>query len=156
MLQRGWVLFLIFVCLVFFMHADRAHYEARQMGVLSAQDQLIRSLAERAENARSSSKSDDSEKASSRFIVASQWPARTMIACKCDTLPLPPAAANPKSQLEGLHGVTYILVDPRQTANLSFAHNLSVLSSTIETVSLQPGGALLYIKQAPDKQGVKP
>jgi hypothetical protein len=156
MLQRGWVLLLIIVCLIFFMHADRAHYEARQMGVLSAQDQLIRSLAERAENERNASKSDDSEKAGSRFIVASQWPARTMIACKCDTLPLPPAASNPESQLEGLHGVTYILVDPRQTANLNFAHNLSALSNSIETVALQPGGALLYIKQATGKQGKNP
>lgn len=145
MLQRGWVLLLVFICLIFFMHADRGHYEARQMGVLSAQDQLIKLLSEYAENERSSSNAEDDGKAASRFIVASQWPARTMIACKCDTLPLPPAAPTPQTQLDNLHGVSYILVDPKLTANLNLARNLSMLSSTIETVSLQPGGALLHV-----------
>jgi cbb3-type cytochrome oxidase subunit 3 len=145
--QRGWVLLLVFICLVFFMHADRKHYEETRNGMLSAQDQLIKSLAEEAEIDRHASELNENSKDRPRFIVASQWPSRTMIACKCDTFPLPPAARDPQTQLVDLHGVTHILLDPKQTANVDLARNLSLLGGAIETTSLQPGGVLLHVKQ---------
>ncbi len=52
MRQRGVALFLIIILSTLFMRADKAHYEIRQVGILSEQDQLIRSLSDEAENTR--------------------------------------------------------------------------------------------------------
>lgn len=142
--HRGWLLLLVFVCSTFFMRADRAYYEAGHSGKLSAQDQLIKALAVAAENDRRIRDTNDG-KNHARFIVASEWPGRTMIACKCDTFPLPPVASDPQSQLTQLHGITYLLLDPKQTANIELARNLSLLGGAIETLSLQPGGVLLHV-----------
>jgi hypothetical protein len=151
--QRGWVVLLIFVCATFFMRADRAHYEIGRSGELSAQDQLIKALAGEAASSRQASEPDNDEKNHPRLIVASQWPSRTMIACKCDTLPLPPAAQDPRTQLAKLHGITHLLLDPKQTANVELARNLSLLGGEIETLSLQPGGVLLHVKETkPDQR----
>jgi hypothetical protein len=147
MKQRGWVLLLVFICSTFFMRADRTYYEIGQRNELSAQDQLIRTLAVTAESDRQTSDADDSEKNRPRFIVASEWPGRTMIACKCDTFPLPPVARNPEAQLANLHSITYLLLDPKQTANIELARNLSLLGGIVETLSLQPAGVLLHVKE---------
>ncbi len=72
-----------------------------------------------------------------------------MIACKCDTLPLPPAAADPQAQLAQLPGgthLTHLLLDPKETSNIALARNLSLLGGVIETSSLQSGGVLLHLK----------
>jgi hypothetical protein len=148
--QRGWLILLVFICLIFFMHADRKHYDVKKSGMLSAQDQLIKTLAGEAEIDRHASEQDESMNRP-LFRVASQWPSRTMIACKCDTFPLPPATHDPQTQLANLHGITYILLDPKQTANVDLARNLSLLGGAIETASLQPGGVLLHIKQNADR-----
>lgn len=145
--QRGWVLALVFICTTFFMLADRAYFEFGRNGTLSAQDQLIKTLAVTAENDRAARESDEGGKKHPRFIVASEWPGRTMLACRCDTLPLPPAARDPQTQFANLHSVTYLLLDPKQTANIELARNLSLLGGVIETVSLQPGGVLLHVKE---------
>ncbi len=146
--QRGVALVLIFICATFFMRADRVHYEIGRSGELSAQDQLIRTLAGEAENRRKASEQDGDDSARARFIVASQWPSRTMIACKCDTLPLPPPVRDDaRAQLANLRGITHLVLDPKQTANVDLARNLSVLGNEIETLSLQPGGVLLHVKE---------
>lgn len=147
MRQRGWVLLLVFICSTFFMRADKTYYETGHSGTLSAQDELIKTLAVAAENDRQAGESDESEKKRQRFIVASQWPGRTMLACRCDTFPLPPVARDPQTQLANLHSVAYLLLDPKQTANVELARNLSLLGGVVETVSLQPGGVLLHVKE---------
>lgn len=144
MKQRGGALFLILICSTLFMQADKHHYAAKKSGILSEQDQLIKTLAEHAENNRQAEEKGDSQ--IERIRVASQWPSRTMIACKCDTLPLPPAAKTPTDQLKMLRGITHVLLDPKQTENLALVRNLSLLGGIIETISLQPGGAILHIK----------
>lgn len=145
--QRGIALVLIFLCATFFMRADRTHYEIGRGGELSAQDQLIKTLAGEAEAWRKTSDQDSDEKVRARFIVASQWPSRTMIACKCNTLPLPPAVHDdPRTQLARLRGVTHLVLDPKETANVDLTRNLRVLGSEVETLSLQPGGVLLHVK----------
>ncbi len=146
--QRGVALGLIFICATLFMRADRAHYEIGRSGELSVQDQLIKTLAAEAEHQRKAAEQDGDDKARARFIVASQWPSRTMIACKCDTFPLPPPAHDDaRAQLANLHGITHLVLDPKQTANVELARNLSVLGGEIETLSLQPGGVLLHVKE---------
>lgn len=144
--QRGSALFFVFVCSTLFMQADKAHYMARIQGMLSAQDQLIRVLAQDAENARKAEEEGRSDNLpNERMRVASQWPSRTMIACKCDTLPLPPAAKDPTTQFRMLNGITHLILDPKQTENLPLTRNLSLLGGVIETLTLQPGGVILHI-----------
>ncbi len=145
MKQRGWVLLIVFLCSIFFMRADKSYYENGHAGALSAQDELIRNLALAAENNRKTAEADDA-KAHPRFIVASEWPGRTMLACKCDTFPLPPVEKDPQTQLSRLRSITFLLFDPKRTANIDLARNFSLLGGVVETVSLQPGGVLLHVK----------
>jgi hypothetical protein len=144
--QRGAALFFIMLLSILFMQADKSQYAARQLGILSDQDQLIKLLSDASEDARKADTAGNNP-ASSRLRVASQWPSRTMIACKCDTFPLPPAAKDPQSQLAMLHGFTHLLFDPRRPDNILLARNLaSVGGDVVETVALQPGGVLLQFK----------
>lgn len=153
MKQRGWVLLLLFICATLFMRTDKAYFELGRGGTLSAHDQLIRTLAVAAEGERTAREADDGEKKHARLIVASQWPGRTMIACRCDTFPLPPVERDahgqpdPQAQLARLHSVTYLLLDPKQTPNIDLARNLALLGSAVETASLQPGGVVLHVRQ---------
>ncbi len=143
--QRGIALVLVIILLTLFMHADKMHYAIRQSGMLSVQDQLIKTLTEEVESARKVAEENNKDEAHIR--IASQWPSRTMIACKCDTLPLPPATENPKSQLDMLTGLNYLLFDPQLSANSELAHNLATIGgASSETIALQQGGALLRIK----------
>ncbi len=156
--QRGGVLLLIFVAATIFMRADRAHYEIARSGELSAQDQLIKIVADEAESSHKAGQIEGTQDRP-RFIVASQWPSRTMIACRCDTLPLPPAKRDAQEQLAMLRGktpITHLVLDPKQKANAALAANLSILGGEIETISLQPGGVLLHVKEPnPDQRESK-
>jgi len=144
--QRGIALFFIMLLSSLFMQADKAQYAVRQLGLLSEQDQLIKLLSDAS---ASGIKTDTSGSNSTqvRLRVASQWPSRTMIACKCDTFPLPPAAKDPQSQLAMLHGFTHLMFDPRRPENILLARNLaSIGGDAVETVALQSGGVLLQFK----------
>lgn len=147
MQQRGAVLLLIIITSTLFMRADRAHYEIRQAGILSEQDQLIRTLSDEAENSRKAAEETGGSTPAPHLRVASQWPGRTMAACRCDTLPLPPAAKDPQAQLAMLRSITHLLFDPKQPANIMLARNLASLGGDeAETVELQPEGVLLHFK----------
>ena len=148
MQQRGLILLFIIVLSTVFMRADKTHYEIRQSGFLSEEDQLIHFLVEEAENARKIAEEDSSGRNPVPLRVASQWPSRTMIACKCDTLPLPPAARDPQTQLTMLRSITHLLFNPRQANNTALARNLAILGGGfIDTIALQPGGVLLHFKK---------
>lgn len=174
--QRGVALVLVFVLFTFFTWANKEHYEIRQSGILSEQDQLFQTLAHEVEMARKDDEedtiprtddaknniihniedvdspldqsviADKSAGSPIRLRVASQWPGRTMIACKCDTLPLPPAAPNPDAQLAMMRGITHILFDPKHLQNEALSRNLAMLSGYIETIALQPGGVVLRFR----------
>jgi len=155
MRQRGWVLGLVFIGATLFMLGDKAYFAQGRSGTLSAQDQVIKAVVVAAESDRAARDAEDSDKKRPMFIVASEWPGRTMLACKCNTLPLPPVARDaqgqpdPQAQLAKLRGVTYLLLDPKQTANIDLARNLALLGGAIETASLQPGGVLLHVREEP-------
>lgn len=147
--QRGLTMLFIIILSTVFMRADRSHYEIRQSGFLSKEDQLIRFLVLEAENNRKINEENESEINSNLLRVASQWPSRTMIACKCDTLPLPPAAENPQIQLTMLQSITHLVFNPRLASNSKLAKNLSMLDGGfVETIVVQPGGVLLHMKNA--------
>jgi len=147
MRQRGVALLLLLILSTLFMQADKAHYEIRQHALLSEQDQLIRTLSEEAESTRKSA--EESGNLLTRLRVASQWPGRTMIACRCDTLPLPPAAKDSQAQLTMMHSITHLLFNPRLPANMVLARNLAALGGdAAETIALLPDGVLLHFKSA--------
>jgi hypothetical protein len=146
LLQRGWAWALVFVLATSFMVADRAHLNAVRNQVLSSQDQLIRSFADQVDDWRHEAEAKGGQLSPIR--VASQWPARTMVACRCDALPLPPAAANPEAQLAMMKGLSHLLLMPNEPANLALVSNLSQLGPKLETLSLQPGGVILQLPRA--------
>jgi hypothetical protein len=144
--QRGVPFLLVFILCNFFMRADKEHYDLRNTGILSAQDQLIKTFADETEIAHKASAESGKQPAEAPIRVASQWPSRTMIACRCDTLPLPPVAPDPKSQLTMLKSITNLILDPKQPNNLGLAENFANLGGVLETTSMQPGGVILQVK----------
>lgn len=142
--QQGVLLGVVFACSTLFMLGDKAYYGEAHRAALTAQDQLIRTLAVAAADERKTA--DDG--APGRFMVASEWPGRTMVACMCDTVPLPPVIPNkPEQQLAKLRGIDYLMFDPKQTANIELARNFALLGGAVETVSLQDGGVILHVKE---------
>jgi len=143
--QRGFILVIIILVSTFFMRADKSHYEIRQLGIISEQDQLIKSLSEDSERARIAGEDSENSAPPPRIRVASQWPSRTMIACKCDTFPLPPAAKDPQAQLTMLSSFSHLMFNPRQTENIILSRNLaSIGGNSAETELLLPEGVLLH------------
>lgn len=132
--KRGGVLALLVIVATWFMTVDRNYYEAVKRGLLSPHDQLIHTLI-----------MEEADKKSLR--VASQWPARTMIACKCEVLPLPPAAKDGETLLIYLKGITHIVFDPSAPENRRLGFNIAELGGTMETLSLQPGGVILKVRR---------
>jgi len=149
--QRGAAFVLLVVVSTMFLSADRNRYQRVRAGPeLSAQDQLIRTLAETLQQAHPENPHPglitDEEKARSGPRVASQWPGRTMIACRCSTLPLPPASEDQELFLANLKGTEYVIFDPLSQANRNLSRSFATLGGArAETVSLQPGGVLLHL-----------
>ena len=144
--QRGWALLLIFLIATTFIAVDRASYQALSTEQLSARDSLIKTFAEDSglflneETAQ-----NDSPRKKAR--VASQWPALTMLACRCDALPLPPSADSSDALFAMLRGVDYLIFDPRDSANGELSRNLAAMDSgKAETIGLQRGGVIIQVK----------
>ncbi len=132
--KRGGVFALLVIAATWFMTLDRNYYETVKRGLLSPHDQLIHTLI-----------LEEADKKSLR--IASQWPARTMIACKCEVLPLPPAAKDGETLLASLKGITHIVFDPSAAENRQLGLNIAELGGTLETLSLQPGGVILKLRR---------
>ncbi|MFA6920368.1 MAG: hypothetical protein WC216_00850 [Gallionella sp.] len=155
--QRGVALVLIFVVSTLFMILDRGHYETMLTGELSARDSLIKALAEDGgyfmnEEAAATQPDGQATEQSAppvkkRLRVASQWPALTMLACRCDALPLPPVAKDSAALLAMMRGVDYLIFDPRNPANSALSYNIATMEpGKMETVALRPGGVIVQIK----------
>ncbi len=170
MLQRGWLWLLLLLICTAFMRTNKSHYEAGRHNFLSDQDQLISDFAEGVKNLRiadAQGTADNTAPADSKapggstvpsgsampgqpsraILVASSWPARTSIACRCDGLPLPPAAKDPDSQLTMMRGVSYVIISD-DAANRALAINFAQLGSRIEVLSRERAGAILQLKPA--------
>lgn len=145
MVQRGWLLVLLLVLGTVSMRTDRQWFDQNRDQIVSQRDVLIKTFAEDVDHLRRVA--EDAGKPMPRLRVASQWPARTMIACRCDALPLPPAAKDPVAQKSLLRGLTHLLLLPSATQNLGLTQNLSLLGADLETVTLQPGGVILVVSK---------
>ena len=145
--QRGVVLVLIVVLSTTFMMIDKARYQNALMGQIAPSDRLIKAFVENIEDLPSDAHKQNSP-AGKPMRIASQWPARTMLVCRCDTLALPPSAKDGQALFAMLRGVNYLIFDPRDPANHSLSHNLALMDpGKVETIALQQGGVIVEIKQ---------
>lgn len=144
--QRGMALLLLFVLSTTFMLVDKTRYQMVLTGDLSPRDSLIKTLAESSGNfLNDESGQNPPDKKPVR--VASQWPGLTMLACRCDALPLPPSAKDSEALLAMLRGINYLIFDPRDPVNSSLSRNLATMDAgKVETVALQQGGVIVEIK----------
>jgi hypothetical protein len=144
--QRGIAMLLIFVIATIFMNIDKARYQKVLEGNLAPRDNLIKALVENIENS-SSDEHTQQPPPKKPFRIASQWPARTMLACRCDTLPLPPRVKDEQALITMLKGINYLIFDPRDPQNSSLSHNLALIGAgKVETIILQKGGVIVEIK----------
>jgi hypothetical protein len=143
LVQRGWLWLLLLLTCTSFMRAHKSDYEAGRDDLLSAQDQLIRAFVEGVSSLQTGERAGGQPAAP--ILVASSWPARTAIACKCDGLPLPPVAKDPEKQLAMMRGVSYMILAD-STDNRGLANNFAQLGPRVEVLSRQPGGVVLHFK----------
>jgi len=144
--QRGLVMAVLLVVATLFMQTDKAHSMRLESGLLSPTDELIQELIPEAA---------DPEK---HFLAASQWPARTMLVVRADVLPLPPAAENGQDQLAMIKGLTHLIFNHNDPDNTQLAKNFREMTDATITISRQPNGVILALRDAPtkDPQAPKP
>ena len=150
--QRGIALILLFVVSTTFMMGDKSRYQAMLTDELSPRDTLIRALAEEGgdflKDEPVQDKTVQGKTPKKQLRVASQWPGLTMLACRCDALPLPPEAKDSEALYAMLKGVDYLVFDPHAPANNSLAHNLATMQAgLVETVDLKKGGVIVLVKK---------
>jgi len=144
-IERGGLWLLLLLICTAFMQVNKIGYHAGQLRRLSVEDQLISDFVEGVSNLGVADASGGHPMAP--ILVASSWPARTSIACKCDGLPLPPAAKDPDSQLAMMRGVSYLILGD-VALNGALASNFAQAGSRIEVLSRQAGGVVLHFKAA--------
>lgn len=132
--QRGLVMAALVMAATSFMLADKSYARIVRDNVLSPQDQLIQALADLAADTKQP------------FRAASQWPGRSMIACKRDVLPLPPPAKDGEMLLKSIKGITHLAFNPYEPANRELGRNIAELGGQTQTLALQAGGAIIKIK----------
>jgi hypothetical protein len=155
--QQGMVLLISVVISTTFMVIDKENYQLLPMDYLSPRDTLIKTLAEDS-GLFSNSDSNQNPSPKTPLRVASQWPGLTMLACRCDALPLPPNAQDSAALFSMLRGIDYLIFDPRNPKNSSLSHNIAMMDAgKVETLALQQGGVIVQIKHPsttmiPDKK----
>jgi hypothetical protein len=97
--KQGVVLIALLACSTAFMLADKARYLSLKAHALGPQDRIIQLLA------------NDAADPALKIRIASQWPARTMIATKREVFPLPMAAKTGEELLANIKGITHLVFD---------------------------------------------
>jgi len=145
--QHGPALAVIFILFTVFMVFDKTRYQTLISAGLSPRDSLIKNLAETS-GIFLTDASDESLNPKQPIRVASQWPGLTMLACRCDALPLPPEAKDGEALLAMLKSINYLIFDPRDPENRSLARQLSAMGAKrIETIALEDGGVIVQVKK---------
>lgn len=131
--QRGIVFVVVLVVGTAFMVNDRILRMNIEIGLLSSQDNVIRTLATELETSKEP------------VNTSSQWPARTMLATKHPAFPLPPASQDNEILLHNIKNVRYILLDPYDEANKELGANLAQLSGVTKTLAIEKRAVLLQV-----------
>jgi len=84
------------------------------------------------------------------FLAASQWPARSMLACKRDVLPLPSAEQDAQKLLQKINGITHLAFSSIDPANEALSRNAASLTQNLETLIWHRGYILLRAR-APEE-----
>jgi len=140
--QRGMVIVVLMIVSTTFMLADKQYRQILQSELLSPTDDVIQQLAVEAADP------------DVPFQAASQWPARTMLASRRDVFPLPHAAADGAALLESIKGITHLIFDHNLEENRALSKNIAELSGVAETLSLQPAGVVIRIKDSAAKEAL--
>lgn len=142
--QRGLVVVAMMIAATVFMLSNKAYARVIQDEILDSEDQLIRLLSREAENIEQP------------FRAASQWPARTMIVCKRDVLPLPPPEKKGEDFLKMIKGITHLMFNPYQPAYRELGHTIAGLGGATQTMAMQQGGVIVKIRGAAKSAGEAP
>ena len=132
--QQGLVLVFAMIISSYFMLQDKNHALTIKHAILAPVDALLQSLMA------------ESADLSKPFIVATQWPGRTMIATKRDAFPLPPGFEDPEQMLKALKSVTHLAFDPFSEKNKPLADAIGNLGGETETLALLKGGAIVSVR----------
>lgn len=138
--KRGLVLILVFIVSLFSMLTAKTEYIQHEKEILANVDQMIFDLAQ------ASNRAEELEKEELAPRVASQWPGRTMIACRCYVLPLPPATPKAEDQLKIMGDINHMLLDYNDKNNAGLVANIAQLGGQLETLMRQPQGVSLRIR----------
>ncbi|MDQ6970059.1 MAG: hypothetical protein Q9M16_06100 [Mariprofundus sp.] len=133
--QRGLVILLIVVFTSMFTSADKHYRMISQLKLKSDSDNLLAAAASIASN-------HDKD-----FIMASQWPARTMLVTKRDVLPLPPQQVlqDVDTFIEKTASVTHFMFNPNTPENKALSQISARLIQRMEAVEILPAGVILQV-----------
>ena len=134
--QRGLVMLLLLILSTSFMNVDKSHAIQNLNGTKSPEDALIETLALETENADKNTR------------IASQWPARTMIAVRHAVLPLPPATENGETFMKMIKGITHITFSHNDPANTDLSRAIAETTHRTKTVAIQEGGVIIIVPEA--------
>ena len=137
--QRGIVLVIVFVMATAYMIGDKVQRYDILQGAVSSEDAVIRTL---------SGELDDLNQPAA---VISQWPARTLLATKHTTFPLPPPAPDAQDLLKNIQGARFLLFNPYDKNNAQLTRQVSELSYKLKTIMVEPSAVLLEILTTSDK-----
>ncbi len=138
--QRGLVILLVIIFTSICTSADKHYRMISQLKLKSDTDNLLASAAHIASN-------HDIE-----FLIASQWPARTMLATKRDVLPLPPQRIlqDPDTFIEKTASVTHFMFDTNAPENKALSKMGVSMPQHMQAVEILPAGVILQINAKPD------
>ncbi len=137
--QRGLVMVVMIITATVFMLNIKDYRQVLQDDILSPEDQLIRLLSHEAADTKQA------------FRAASQWPGRTMIACKRDVLPLPPPVKEGEDFLKTIKGITHLMFNPYQPTYRELGRTIAQLGGATQTLALQQGGVIIKIREVATK-----
>jgi len=137
--RRGITAVVVVALCTIFMLMDKQRFLFIHNNGLHPTDEVIANLADLSGGRQAS------------FLVASQWPGRTMLATRRGALPLPPVKNDPEAFLRQMRGVAYMAFDHNDSHNRALNRQVAQLSDRIKTVSILPGGVIL--KLPPERPG---
>ena len=129
--QRGIVLIVVFLLATTYMIGDKVQRYDILQGAVSLSGEL--------------------EDLKQPAATISQWPARTLLATKHTTFPLPPPAPDAQALLKNLHGARFLLFNPYDVGNAQLTRQVSELTFNLKTIMVSQAAVLVEIVDTPDK-----